>query len=405
MAGTSICDYLEVEADHSPVCLPASRPSNRQNRVELDESNIIKYDDIDMADCKIIGKGAVGTVVRARWGNQDVAVKMLRDFVADRSLRGRRAAIAKKDFHQEMYIVSQKLRHPNLVQALGICADDALSCMIVFEYVHGGSLDDVLFKKKRFGQPFRPSKKLSLQWCKQLASSLEYLHSRKPCIIHRDVKPSNILITHDMKTLKLTDLGLATSRCDDENRRMTGLTGSHCFMAPEVYKDEGSYTERVDIFSAAMVMWCIATGRRPAEGRDDRIFTALSSIGVTPGLGQVKPAALRPILTDAWALDPARRPSASELVVRLEALIASRHGALKRLCRNISSRLFRAPPAPADASVSSLSSDADLTDATEQTYSSRRTLASAECTEKTGEGTNWLEESPAAASAEGRAAV
>ena len=408
----SICNYLGADACHSfQPEHPGARPRDRSKVTE--GSAIIDYEDIDMTNCAVVGKGAVGMVVRARWKNQDVAVKMLRDFCSDRSLKGTRAAIARKDFNQEMYIVSQQLRHPNLVQALGICSDDSLSCMIVFEYVHGGSLDDVLFKKNRFGQSFRPGRKLSLQWCRQLASSLDYLHSRKPCIIHRDVKPSNILITHDMKTLKLTDLGLATSCSDDENRKMTGFTGSHCFMAPEVYRDAGFYNERVDVYSAAMVMWCISTGRKPAEGRDESIYTALSSFGLTPDLGAVKPSGLRQILTDAWSLESSQRPSAGELVQRIDALLAKADGKLKRMLKKLSSKLFSSQSKQGEAagndsfqrtpSGSSLNSTSDrssvLMSELDGTITSRRTLASAECTERGGESTNWIEEEEVVAGA------
>eukprot|EP00288_Rhodomonas_lens_P017429 CAMPEP_0177693190 /NCGR_PEP_ID=MMETSP0484_2-20121128/2265_1 /TAXON_ID=354590 /ORGANISM="Rhodomonas lens, Strain RHODO" /LENGTH=407 /DNA_ID=CAMNT_0019203979 /DNA_START=28 /DNA_END=1248 /DNA_ORIENTATION=+ len=394
---TEICDYLGNES-HCEMPQQVSQPTTRRPE-QMNPDLIIDYDDIDMSDSKVVGKGAVGLVIRARWQNKDVAVKMLRDFLADRSVKGTRAAIAKKDFNQEMYIVSQELRHPNLVQALGICSSESLSCMIVFEYIHGGSLDDVLFKKKRFGKPYRPSKKRSLSWCKQLASALDYLHSSKPSIIHRDVKPNNILITHDMKTLKLTDLGLATARSDDENRKMTGMTGSHCFMAPEVYRDTGFYSEKVDIYSAAMVMWCIGTGRHPSEGKDASIYTALSSFGMTPSLGDVKPSGLGAILTDAWALEAAQRPSAAELVARLDGLLA-KTGKISSIFRKISSKIFTkaSPAAPAScadvervgSALSSVKSECSEDQTDDDTAS--RAFASADCTEKTGLETNWLPE-------------
>eukprot|EP00961_Rhodomonas_salina_P159535 2148325-Rhodomonas_salina.3 len=130
------------------------------------------------------------------------------------------------------------------------------------------------------------------------------------------MKPGNLLLTKDCTTLKLTDFGMGkvvkADQMDTVNH--TGYTGTVRYMAPEVFTCvKGHYTEKADIYSAAIIMWYIATGQRPLlHGKHDLVWR--------PDTSQVEWPELRQVMVKAWDGDPSRRPSATELVREIAVL-------------------------------------------------------------------------------------
>ena len=172
---------------------------------------------LDRSRC--LGKGSFGCVYKGRWRYIDVAVKV----VTEPKL---------SELFIEEFNTMTHVRHPNVVQLLGYVKEPF---MIVMEYLPGGSL-----------------KSLNIDQTLDILKALYYLHERRPTqIIHRDVKPSNIVLTKSGRP-KLVDFGL--SKCKDlENYENTvGSIGTKHFRAPEV--KSGNYDHRIDIWSVGMVL-------------------------------------------------------------------------------------------------------------------------------------------------------
>ena len=143
--------------------------------------------------------------------------------------------------------------------------------------------------------------------------------------MHRDLKPANIVLNRRDRRLKLVDFGLAKRFCreipDSQSsplaRRHTLCIGTPLYMAPEVaYADAANvgapagggaaeYTEKADVFSAAIILWYLVTGRRPTQRRtmDER---------PAAGLARRRWPELAELLERMWAGAPADRPSAGE---------------------------------------------------------------------------------------------
>jgi serine/threonine protein kinase len=151
--------------------------------------------------------------------------------------------------------------------------------------------------------------------------------------MHRDVKPANMVLSPDLRTLKLIDFGLSKSfprpvnvagAARSRSRRHSSNVGTPRYTAPEVLEcsmpgehtgDIAAYTEKADIFSAALVIWYLLAGRRP-NGR-------------LPQWPKARPSAERArrrwpemaaVVERMWAHDAHERPSAEECVGELEAL-------------------------------------------------------------------------------------
>ncbi|KDO57492.1 hypothetical protein CISIN_1g041624mg, partial [Citrus sinensis] len=168
-----------------------------------------------------LGQGGFGAVYRGILIdlNMAVAVKKI-----SRGLKH-----GKNEYITEVKTCSQ-LRHRNLLQLIGLCHDRG-EFMLVYEFMPNGSLDFHLFSKKSTGTPltWTTRYKISLG----LASALLYLHEEwKRCVVHRDIKFSNIMPDTDFN-VKLGDFGLALLVDHELGPRTTGLAGTLGYMAPE----------------------------------------------------------------------------------------------------------------------------------------------------------------------------
>eukprot|EP00960_Hanusia_phi_P071357 767531-Hanusia_phi.AAC.7 len=270
----------------------------------------------------LLGEGSVGTVVKAKLNGNPVAVKILRE-----DLKSSMQHL--KDLIQEVLAASiLENRHPNLVGFYGACLDmDDLR--IVYELVDGQNLEEILNLKCSTISPkrWRPPLDLALSWAKQMLSALTCLHHGQPSIIHRDVKPSNLFLSSNLQEVKLGDFGLCKVLYDQhENlgspRQMSGNTGSWRYMAPEVFTEQGgyihSYTTKVDIYSAAIVIWCMCTGELPFASMDPhRIALMVRRQGLRPPLHFLRNQRVAKILHRAWSSNPSERPSAATMALKL----------------------------------------------------------------------------------------
>jgi tRNA A-37 threonylcarbamoyl transferase component Bud32 len=252
-----------------------------------------------------IGRGATSSVSKARdtMIGRIVALKTLQPGLSDLEWLER--------FLSEAQIVGQ-LSHPGIVSLHDVGIDESSATpYLVMEYVLGQPLDRLLAAGET-----RPEHVYT--WGADLARALAYAHSHG--IIHGDVKPANILVTQDGRA-KLTDFGfarLAASISHSEN-----LRGTPAFLSPE--QIEGRMPDgRSDLFSLGIVLYRLATGRRPFEG--DSVETVCAQIlnaAVTPPteIDPTLPLALNVVLARCLAKNPAGRyANGDELAVALEAL-------------------------------------------------------------------------------------
>ncbi len=202
------------------------------------------------------------------------------------------------------------LNHPNVVAVYDIVTDDE-GVLIVMEYVEGETLRDAIERG-----PLEP--KRALEVLRGLAAALDHAHGEG--IVHRDVKPANVLLGKDGRT-KLADLGIATA-VEGTRLTMSGtVLGTAAYMAPEQLEGHkpGPPT---DIYSLAVVAWEALAGRRAYEGRTPLAIAHRKSSDPPPYLSEVwpaAPAAAAEVLARAMGPDPAGRPAtATALVDELE---------------------------------------------------------------------------------------
>jgi serine/threonine-protein kinase len=198
-----------------------------------------------------IGKGSMGVVYKAKQLSVDrvVAIKILLD-----SLAQNKEFI--KRFEREAKIAA-RLSHNNIVNAIDAGEVDG-HYFFVMEYVEGDTIKDRLDKHKTFDE------KEALRIVLATAEALKHAHSRG--LIHRDVKPENIILTKD--GVKLADLGLARIT-DDEKWGLSeaGMAiGTPYYISPEQVRGQTNIDIRADIYSLGATLYHMITGRVPYGG-------------------------------------------------------------------------------------------------------------------------------------------
>jgi serine/threonine protein kinase len=253
-----------------------------------------------------IGEGGMGHVYRAVHVrlNRPVAIKVLRQ---DRV--NSKEAVAR--FSREMQVIAQ-LDHPNIVRALDAGEQEGLH-YLVMEFLAGV---DVAQLSARLGPLPIPEACQIIQFA---ATALHFAHERK--ILHRDVKPSNILLTVD-GGVKVLDLGLAQFselNFEPSLSRTDQALGTLAYMAPEQLSRREEVTTRSDIFSLGVSLHEILTGQRPYE--------RLGSSPLLADLSATRPdidASLQSLINQMVASVPSQRPaSMQEIIERLQPYAAS----------------------------------------------------------------------------------
>ncbi|KAJ1291209.1 hypothetical protein BS78_02G300700 [Paspalum vaginatum] len=196
-----------------------------------------------------LGEGGFGPVYKGLLpGGLEVAVKRL----ASCSVQGL------LEFKNEIQLIA-KLQHKNLVKLLGCCIQGDQEKMLVYEYMKNKSLDIFIFDV---------NKGVQLDWHMRLhiidgvAQGILYLHKHsRLCVVHRDLKASNILLDSDM-TPKISDFGMArifSSNMKESNT--TRIVGTHGYIAPE-YAFDGVCSIKSDVFSFGVLVLEIISGKR-----------------------------------------------------------------------------------------------------------------------------------------------
>ena len=253
---------------------------------------------------EVIGTGGMAVVFKAKCHrlNRLVAIKMLKkDLSEDAEFRRR--------FHDESQAVAM-LSHPNIMAVYDVSRGGDMD-YIVMELIDGITLKQYMERRGKLNWPE------ALHFITQIMKGLSHAHSRG--IIHRDIKPQNIMILRD-GTVKVTDFGIAC--LSNGSNPSNEAIGSVHYISPEQAK--GDYTDnRSDIYSAGVVLYEMLTSRLPFEGSDP-VSVAIQHFSAVPlsprELNPDVPEALEQICIKAMAPDRNKRYStADEMLQDLEA--------------------------------------------------------------------------------------
>ncbi|XP_015061539.1 LOW QUALITY PROTEIN: inactive protein kinase SELMODRAFT_444075-like [Solanum pennellii] len=164
-----------------------------------------------------------------------------------------------QEFCSEVEVLSCA-QHRNVVMLIGFCIEDKRR-LLVYEYICNGSLDSHLYGRNREPLEWSARQKIAVG----AARGLRYLHEecRVGCIVHRDMRPNNILITHDFEPL-VGDFGLARWQPDGDTCVETRVLGTFGYLAPE-YTQSGQITEKADVYSFGVVLVELVTGRKAVD--------------------------------------------------------------------------------------------------------------------------------------------
>ena len=252
---------------------------------------------------EVIGSGGMAVVYKAKCHrlNRLVAVKVLKsDLAEDADFRRR--------FRDESQAVAM-LSHPNIVSVYDVSRGETE--YIVMELIDGITLKQYMEKRGQLNW------REALHFITQIMKALSHAHSRG--IIHRDIKPQNIMVLRD-GSVKVADFGIACL-ANSANTLTQEALGSVHYMSPE--QARGDRTDaRSDIYSAGVVLYEMLTGRLPFEG-DNAVSVAiqhLSSVPLSPReINPDVPEALELICMKAMASDLEKRyASADEMLADLE---------------------------------------------------------------------------------------
>lgn len=231
---------------------PVSPPINRTGTFNL-AGNLAHFE-----VQQIIGKGGMGTVYRAtdQTLQRDVAIKVLR--------QNKALGQAQKDMLLEEARTICKLNHPNIVTVFDVARGSGNS-FIIMEWIEGETLDKII-----------PDKGLNLKTAVHYASEiiLGLSHAHQSQIIHRDIKPQNIILTNDGK-VKILDFGIAALAGQQANLETTetvlkwqnrSFNGTPGYVSPEQALGKKRLDGRSDIFSFGVLFYQMLTGKPPFSG-------------------------------------------------------------------------------------------------------------------------------------------
>ena len=261
-----------------------------------------------------IGRGGFGTVYRARETVLDVerAVKLLHPaLIADTEFLER--------FRREAMIAA-RLEHPNIVPVYELDQDQGVY-FLAMKFMPGGSLNDLLERQGRL--PFERGVEIT----RQIAAALDFAHSFPQKLIHRDVKPGNILFTAD-GTACLNDFGFAKALqgVGSASLSSTGrMIGTPPYMAPEAWRGQ-DVSPATDVYGLACVFYEMITGVVLFSGRDTpEVITkhVITGPQFPQNWPEGVPQGLELILSKALAREPEERyHSAGEFATALAGLLA-----------------------------------------------------------------------------------
>ncbi|MDR2526021.1 MAG: Stk1 family PASTA domain-containing Ser/Thr kinase [Oscillospiraceae bacterium] len=254
---------------------------------------------------EVLGVGGMAVVYRAYDNIDDrpVAVKILKEeFLANEEFRRR--------FKNESKAIAM-LSHPNIVKVYDVSYGDRLQ-YIVMEYVEGITLKEYIEQRRVI--PWKEA----VHFLTQILRALQHAHDRG--VVHRDIKPQNIMLLHS-GNIKVTDFGIARFSRSETRTMSENAIGSVHYISPE--QARGDFTdEKTDIYSVGVVLYEMLTGQLPFQS-DSTVSVAIMQLQSEPRcpreINDAIPLGLEQITIRAMQKSPAdRHQSAAEMLLDLE---------------------------------------------------------------------------------------
>lgn len=264
-----------------------------------------KLNDNYKVDKSMLGEGSYGQVFTG----------VHSDTKAKRAIKSiDTSKIADRKRFDEEVAIQANLDHPNIVKLFEVFKD-AKRMYLVMELCTGGELFDRIVEEaeKHEGQAF--NERGAAEYMKQILGAMRYLHSNS--YVHRDIKPENFLLQHPGADaeIKVIDFGLAKKFKPGSSDPMKTKAGTPYYVAPQVLM--GSYDEKCDIWSCGVIAYILLCGYPPFYGdTDPEILRSVKSGKFdfpSPDWDDITREG-KDIITQMLKLDPAKRPSAEQLV-------------------------------------------------------------------------------------------
>ncbi|KAL8293119.1 hypothetical protein RQP46_000813 [Phenoliferia psychrophenolica] len=322
-SATDLATPLLMQSHHSPdpnkVRTPEVSKADEQEEVNALDLESLQLQDKAIMPEKLtrlekIGSGGFKDVYKGIYRKKTIAIADIRGHLTDMDIK-------------EIGLL-RDLRHPNIVNFIGVSIPKeptTVPVMIVTELCSNGDLFDYL----RADHPV-PTFRVVIDIMLGISKGVEYLHTRTPAIIHRDIKSSNVLITQQ-GVAKINDFGLA--RVKTSTRSMIrSLVGTVNWQAPELWVPHPRYNEKVDVYSVGLVFWEILqwhqpVKRYPFEGMNEHaIYDSVGQKNIRPStasIGRTWGAEILNLINVMWQGDHSQRPSMAAVVAELEIIKSS----------------------------------------------------------------------------------
>ena len=274
---------------------------------------------VEVDEDKLLGEGAYGVVKQGRFYGLECAVKKLKPsmFPAGMQQLDQQTELVLQSFYNECEKMS-KIRHPNVVQLLGVFSDSHNKLPVIVMELMSESLSRLLHRTKVL--PFH----VEVNIVTDVALALAYLHSFKSPIVHRDLSSNNILIADNYRA-KITDLGVAkVAKRSYLSWNNTPAPGTLVYMPPEVRKVPAELTPAMDIFAVGVNMIQMRVHKFPQPG-PEFISGRLGFSKMVPEKDRrrdhldliARRNTLKPIILDCIRDNPRDRPTGMKLCERL----------------------------------------------------------------------------------------
>ena len=230
------------------------------------ETSFVSFKTVHLFKDQTLGIGSYGKVCKAKCDDLLCAAKLIHETLFDPTAHQliapqREHRLPMRRFEQECDFLST-IRHPNIVQYLGIYRDPDTGLPALLMELMDDSLTHFVESST---QPIPYHIQVNI--CHDITLALSFLHSNS--IVHRDLSSNNVLLIGNAIRAKVTDFGMAS--LGDQNPRATHLTFTMCpgtdvFMPPEAVRDKPVYTEKIDCFSFGVITLQILTRQFPKPG-------------------------------------------------------------------------------------------------------------------------------------------
>lgn len=256
----------------------------------------------DVKPGKLLARGAVGNVYEATWKDQKVVIKVCKE---------NGPAFDMDEFRFEISLMTM-LNSEFLLPCHAVCMQSP-SPFYVAPYKAHGALSEHLNQEGE-----KLDSRLLISIAMHIASGMRLLHSVK--VVHRDLKPANVLLDEQWNAC-VADFGTSRLMSADDTRPLESLVGTTPYMAPEMFVEGKTYTEKVDVYSFGIMLLEIVTGEDAWSGVKTWDIPDLVIDGKRPPLPKLSKQ-LGDLITSCWHHNPKKRPSFRNVLSKLRTVDA-----------------------------------------------------------------------------------